>query len=83
MTWNNKQNQLCATFKFKDFSTAFTFMTEVAMLSEKLNHHPNWSNSYNHVSFALSTHDESDIITEKDRILASKIDDIVSKYKLL
>ena len=62
---------------FKDFSEAFAFMTRVALLAEKLNHHPNWSNSWNKVEISLSTHDAGDIVTGKDRELAAAIDELV------
>lgn len=63
--WTEKDNSLQATFKFKDFTEAFGFMTQVAILAEKQNHHPNWSNVYNTVEFKLNTHDAGDIVTEK------------------
>ena len=44
-------------FKFKNFSEAWAFMSQVALLAEKTNHHPEWSNVYNQVSITLSTHD--------------------------
>ena len=59
-------------FKFKDFSAAFAFMTRVALLAEKANHHPDWSNSYNRVEIALFTHDK-DAVTQKDIDLATAI----------
>jgi 4a-hydroxytetrahydrobiopterin dehydratase len=49
-------------------------MTRVAMESEKMNHHPYWSNTWNTVEIWLSTHDAGNFITEKDHFLASKID---------
>jgi 4a-hydroxytetrahydrobiopterin dehydratase len=61
------------TFTFKNFSEAFAFMSRVAMLAEKLDHHPEWTNVYNTVSIKLSTHSKGDIITEKDEELAAKI----------
>lgn len=72
--WTEKNNKLSRTFTFKDFSEAFSFMTRVALIAEKMNHHPNWSNMYNSVKINLSTHDAGDIITEKDRKLATAID---------
>lgn len=61
---------------FKDFIEAFSFITAVALLAEKANHHPNWNNAYNKVVIALSTHD-ADGITTKDFDLAKAIDKIV------
>lgn len=72
--WTEENNTLKRTFQFKDFIEAFAFMTKVAILAEKMNHHPNWSNVYNKVSIELSTHDAGDIVTEKDRKLAEAID---------
>lgn len=60
-------------FKFKDFSEAFAFMTRVALLAQAADHHPEWSNVYNKVSIALSTHDAGGL-TAKDVSLAEAID---------
>ena len=57
---------------------AFGFMSQVAIIAEKMNHHPNWSNVYNTVSFELNTHDSGDVVTEKDHKLAAAIDELVS-----
>ena len=72
--WTEKDNKLQKSFTFSDFTEAFGFMTKVAIEAEKMNHHPEWSNVYNSVSFQLSTHDAGDIVTEKDRQLAEIID---------
>lgn len=72
--WKEEDNKLKRTFEFDDFISAFGFMSKVAIVAEKMNHHPNWSNVYNSVSFELTTHDEGNTITEKDRKLASEID---------
>lgn len=72
--WTEKDNKLCRSFKFKDFRSAFLFMTQVAEVAESQNHHPWWSNMYDEVNFKLSTHDAGDTVTEKDRKLASAID---------
>jgi len=74
--WEEKNNQLVKSFTFKDFSEAFAFMTQVALIAEKLNHHPNWSNSWNKVEIRLNTHDAGDIVTDKDRSLAEAIDQL-------
>ena len=74
--WKEENNKLTKTFTFKDFTQAFGFMTKVAIEAEKMNHHPFWSNVYNTVSFELSTHDAGNVVTEKDRQLATIIDSL-------
>ena len=78
--WTEKDNFLQATFRFKNFTEAFAFMTEVAFLAEKHNHHPDWSNVWNAVHFKLNTHDAGGVVTEKDRQLANAIDQVAKKY---
>lgn len=68
-----KEKAIRREFKFADFSEAFAFMTRVAMLAEKADHHPDWSNVYNRVSITLTTHDAGGL-TEKDIALARAID---------
>jgi 4a-hydroxytetrahydrobiopterin dehydratase len=75
--WEEKNNTLYRKFQFKNFSEAFAFMTRVALEAEKMDHHPDWSNVYNTVEIRLSTHSAGDIVTEKDRKLAQKIDALV------
>ncbi|HNR49473.1 MAG TPA: 4a-hydroxytetrahydrobiopterin dehydratase [Bacteroidia bacterium] len=79
--WTEKDNRLQKTFKFKDFTQTFAFMTEVAFLAEKMNHHPDWRNVYNTVEISLSTHDAGNKVTEKDRQLAEAIDRLLSEKK--
>ena len=55
--WRLQDGKLHREFKFKDFVDAFGFMAKVALIAEKLNHHPNWSNVYSGVSIDLFTHD--------------------------
>lgn len=74
--WQETNNQLKRSFKFKNFIDAFAFMTKVAFAAERLNHHPNWSNVYNQVDIVLTTHDAGNTVTEKDWQLAKKIDEI-------
>ncbi|WP_375559738.1 4a-hydroxytetrahydrobiopterin dehydratase [Bernardetia sp. OM2101] len=74
--WQEKNNKLTKTFEFNDFQEAFAFMTRVAFLAEQQGHHPNWSNVYNKVEIELTTHDEGNTITTKDRKLAEAIDKI-------
>lgn len=76
--WKEENNQLKKTFQFKNFMEAFAFMTRVAFIAEKMNHHPDWKNVYNRVEISLSTHDAGDIVTDKDRKLAEAIDKIMS-----
>ena len=61
-------------FIFTDFSEAFGFMTRVALEAEKLDHHPLWTNVWNTLEIWLSTHSAGDIVTDKDRELARRID---------
>lgn len=72
--WIEEDNKLKKAFEFKDFQEAFAFMVRVAFLAESQNHHPNWSNVYNKVFIELCTHDQGNIVTEKDRKLAKAID---------
>jgi len=76
--WQETDNKLYKAFKFKDFSETFAFMTRVALLAEKMDHHPTWTNTYNSLEIWLNTHDEGDIVTAKDRQLAAGIDKLLS-----
>ena len=75
--WKEENNSLKKNFKFKNFSEAFAFMMRVAMIAEKMNHHPEWKNVYNTVEISLSTHDAGNIVTEKDKKLAEAIDKLI------
>lgn len=75
--WKEANNRLEKTFIFKDFNEAFGFMARAALLIEKADHHPDWSNSYNKVHISLCTHEAGNIVTEKDRDLASKFDKLL------
>ena len=74
--WIEENNMLKKSFKFQDFQEAFAFMTRVAFMAEEHQHHPNWSNVYNKVDIELTTHDEGNKVTAKDRKLAKAIDSI-------
>ncbi len=65
-------------FKFNNFIEAFGFMSKVALLSEKMDHHPNWHNTYNKVTIVLTTHDLGGITTN-DIKLAEAIDQLINK----
>jgi 4a-hydroxytetrahydrobiopterin dehydratase len=75
--WKEENNKLTQTFKFKDFVEAFGFMSSVALIAEKMDHHPNWSNVYNQVTIELTTHDAGNVVTKKDRELAAAIDQLI------
>ncbi len=77
--WQEKDNQLVREFTFSNFSEAFAFMTRVALIAEKMDHHPWWSNVYNQVTVKLSTHDAGNVVTAKDHKLAEAIDKIADK----
>lgn len=64
-SWSHKENRLHAKHIFENFMQAFSYMTEMALYSEKVNHHPNWSNVYKEVEIELFTHDAGGV-TEKD-----------------
>jgi 4a-hydroxytetrahydrobiopterin dehydratase len=72
--WKEENNKLKKSFKFKDFKEAFGFMTKVALVAEKMDHHPTWTNTYNTVDFELNTHDAGNKVTDLDRKLADAID---------
>jgi 4a-hydroxytetrahydrobiopterin dehydratase len=76
--WSFANNGIERLFLFNDFSEAFGFMSRVALIAEKNDHHPEWTNVYNRVTVRLSTHDAGGC-TSKDINLAKEIDKIVSK----
>jgi 4a-hydroxytetrahydrobiopterin dehydratase len=80
MDWIENDNKLTKEFVFDDFGQAWAFMTEVAMLAERKNHHPEWTNVWNRVMVSLTSHDEGNVITEKDRKMAEGIDRIFERY---
>ncbi|MBC7863340.1 MAG: 4a-hydroxytetrahydrobiopterin dehydratase [Bacteroidia bacterium] len=72
--WKEEDNCLKAEFVFEDFRDAFSFMAEVGIIAEQMNHHPEWTNIYNKVWIKLSTHSAGNTVTEKDREMARMID---------
>ena len=70
--WERQEGSLYREFRFPNFVEAFRFMTSVALIAERMNHHPDWSNVYNVVRIRLSTHDAGGI-TDKDFALAAEI----------
>jgi len=75
--WQETDNKLYRAFKFKNFSEAFSFMTRVALLAEKMDHHPTWTNTYNNLEIWLNTHDAGDVVTDKDREMTGMIDKLL------
>ncbi|MGA0604317.1 4a-hydroxytetrahydrobiopterin dehydratase [Caulobacter sp. KR2-114] len=67
------RDAIVKTFRFDDFNAAFGWMTRVALMADKLDHHPEWSNVYNRVEVLLATHD-ADGVTELDVTLARFMD---------
>ena len=78
--WNNTDNSLHRSFRFRDFKTAFAFLPEVAAEAERLDHHPWFSNEYNVVEFRLRTHDAGNTVTPRDHQLATAIDAVAARY---
>ena len=74
--WSRDGNRLQRDFRFQDFSAAFGFMTRVALAAEQLGHHPEWSNVWNRVSIALTTHDTGGL-SDLDVTLARRIDALI------
>jgi len=68
------RDAICRTFRFSDFTAAFAWMTRIALMAEKLDHHPEWFNVYNRVDVTLATHD-ADGVTELDVRLAKAMDE--------
>ena len=73
--WRVVNGNLHRVFEFKDFSAAFGFMTRAAIAAEKMNHHPDWSNSWNKVTVDLCTHSAGGL-TKNDFELATKMQEI-------
>jgi 4a-hydroxytetrahydrobiopterin dehydratase len=75
------RDAITRTFTFRDFNEAFGFMTRAALIAEKMDHHPEWSNVYNRVEVLLATH-ESGGVTERDLKLAEAIDKAAARHAL-
>jgi 4a-hydroxytetrahydrobiopterin dehydratase len=81
--WSVEANEAAITrqFRFADFTTAFAFMTAVALKAEAMNHHPEWANVYSKVDVRLTSHDTG-AVTERDLGLARFMDEIAAKLSL-
>ena len=77
--WTFTDGAITRQLTFPDFASAFGFMTEIAIIAEKHNHHPEWSNVYNRVSIMLTTHDSGGL-TSLDIDLARRVDDAASRW---
>ncbi len=75
--WHRDGDAIQQDFRFADFVGAFGFMTAVALLAERADHHPEWSNVYNRVRIRLTTHDAGGL-TQRDLDLAAAIDDVAT-----
>ena len=76
-SWNINDQSIKKEFNFNNFIDAFGFISKVALLSEKMDHHPNWQNTYNKVTIELTTHDIGGITTN-DIKLAEAIDKLIN-----
>ena len=75
--WKEESDALIGEFKFKNFTQAFGFLAQVAILQEKHNHHAKIENMYNKVTLTLTTHDAGNVVTEKDVKLATAIEGLL------
>ena len=75
--WRFEDNKLKRSFVFENFIHAWGFMNSVALLAEKMNHHPLWLNVYNKVEIELSTHDAGNTVTQMDIDLAKAINNLL------
>ena len=76
--WEIKSEYIERVFNFSNFIEAFSFMTKIALICEKYNHHPNWENIYSEVKIKLSSHDLGGI-TNLDETLATEINELLEK----
>jgi len=76
--WIESDGRLRQEFRFRNFSEAFAFLTRVAMLAERQDHHPTITNTWNQVTLELTSHDAGNTVTERDRTLAVSIDALLA-----
>ena len=74
--WEISSSYIKRSFTFQNFIDAFSFMTKVALIAEKYNHHPNWDNVYSKVNIKLTTHDLGGI-SNLDEVVASEINNLL------
>jgi 4a-hydroxytetrahydrobiopterin dehydratase len=76
MSWNERDGAMTRVFGFDGFVEAFAFMTRVALVAQRLDHHPDMSISWNQVTVRTTSHDAGNTITDRDRRLAAAIDGV-------
>ena len=79
--WKHRDNTLARTFRFDDFVQAFGWMSSVALVAERMGHHPDWRNVWATVEVKLSTHDAGDVVTQRDLDLATEMGRIAGPDK--
>ena len=79
LSWGISDKNLSKTFVFKDFAEAFAFMAEVAKIAEELDHHPDWSNSWNTVEISITNH-QAGGITEVDLYMCARIEETAERW---
>tara|TARA_Y100000817_G_scaffold70973_1_gene54200 strand:+ start:4297 stop:4608 length:312 start_codon:yes stop_codon:yes gene_type:complete len=79
LAWELSDISLRKSFQFKDFAEAFAFMTEVAKIAEELDHHPDWSNSWNTVEISITNH-QAGGITEIDLSMSARIEEMAKQW---
>ncbi len=79
--WQELNGALYRKFEFADFAEAFAFITKVAAVAESLDHHPDWSQSWNVVEITLSSHDAGRIVTARDHALAAEINRVHDAFR--
>jgi 4a-hydroxytetrahydrobiopterin dehydratase len=75
--WVESNDGLGRDLRFADFGEAWAFMSRVALVAEKLDHHPDWSNSWSSVHITLRSHDADNTVTARDRRMAEEIDKLL------
>ena len=76
--WSVQDGEICAEFQFDSFMQAINFINKVANVAEEMDHHPEFCNSYNKVSFSFCTHDVGNKITDTDIRMAREINEIAN-----
>lgn len=77
--WSESDDGLHRRFEFPSFTEAWAFMARVAEIAERMDHHPDWSNSYGVVEISLRSHDAGGRVTSRDRRLAAEIDALLGE----